>query len=259
MRLTIRHTTHYRYAEQARRSAQLLRLTPVDDPYQRVRHWQLDLPAAATPGIDGYGNRYHLMTLEGAHDEIHLLASGEVETQHRAANPQPGMLDVRVFLRHTALTAASAAISDLAHSASGNGPSLEKLGCKVLEAMPYTPGATSVHTPADQALALGAGVCQDHTQVFITACRILGLPARYISGYLLNENEEHAASHAWAEIWLDHAWHGFDVSNAREPDAHHLKLASGLDYLDACPVRGMRLGGGQEVLCARADVQLIES
>ncbi|RQW28767.1 transglutaminase family protein [Rhodobacteraceae bacterium CH30] len=259
MRLSIRHVTHYHYAEPALRSAQLLRLTPADDPYQTVCHWQLDLPAAATSGIDGYGNRYHLMMLEGTHDTIQLLASGEVDTQERTPCALPGVLDIRVFLRHTALTAASAAITELAHASTGKGTLLEQLGRKVLEAMPYTPGATQVHTPADQALALGAGVCQDHTQVFITACRILGLPARYVSGYLLNENEEHAASHAWAEVWLDHAWHGFDVSNARAPDAHHLKLACGLDYLDACPVRGVRLGGGQEVHSTRADVQLIEN
>ncbi|MNT68827.1 Transglutaminase-like superfamily protein [compost metagenome] len=124
----------------------------------------------------------------------------------------------------------------------------------VADAMPYTSGATQAETSAAQALALGAGVCQDHSHVFIAACRSLGLPARYVSGYLLTDRDAHVASHAWAEVYAAGRWLGFDISNRQQPDRHHLKLAVGLDYTDASPVRGVRRGGGSEALQAHARV-----
>jgi transglutaminase-like putative cysteine protease len=88
------------------------------------------------------------------------------------------------------------------------------------------------------------GVCQDHTHAFLACARSLGIPARYVSGYLCTEDASHLASHAWAEAWLDDAWYSFDVTNELARPERHLKLAVGLDYLDACPVRGMRRGSG---------------
>jgi transglutaminase-like putative cysteine protease len=96
-------------------------------------------------------------------------------------------------------------------------------------------------------------VCQDHAQVFLAASRLLGLPARYVSGYL--HSPEGNSSHAWAEAWLGRHWHVFDISNARHPQGALVKLAIGLDYLDACPVRGVRLGGGEERLETVAEVR----
>jgi transglutaminase-like putative cysteine protease len=98
-------------------------------------------------------------------------------------------------------------------------------------------------------------VCQDHTHVFLACCRALGLPARYVSGYLYSQDSEHVASHAWAEVWQDGSWHTFDVTNQTRLPRHHLKLAVGLDYMDACPVRGVRFGGGIESLKAVAEVR----
>jgi transglutaminase-like putative cysteine protease len=115
----------------------------------------------------------------------------------------------------------------------------------------YTSGATAVDTCAAQAFANGAGVCQDHTHAFLACARSLGIPARYVSGYLFTEDTEHMASHAWAEAWIDDAWYSFDVTNQLARPERHLKLAIGLDYLDACPVRGMRRGGGFEQMHAK--------
>ena len=117
--------------------------------------------------------------------------------------------------------------------------------------MTYTPGVTEVDTSAAQAFAKRAGVCQDHTHAFLACARSLGIPARYVSGYLYSENSEHLSSHAWAEAWLDDAWYSFDVTNQLARPERHLKLAVGLDYLDACPVRGMRRGGGFEQMHAK--------
>ena len=120
--------------------------------------------------------------------------------------------------------------------------------------MPYSPGATRVDSTAAEAFAGRAGVCQDHTHAFLACARSLGVPSRYVSGYLYTEDSGHLASHAWAEAWLGDAWYSFDVTNQLARPERHLKLAVGLDYLDACPVRGMRRGGGGEQMHARVNV-----
>mgnify|MGYP002757365718 FL=1 len=118
------------------------------------------------------------------------------------------------------------------------------------EHIAYRPGTTAVDTSAAQAFAGAAGVCQDHAHAFIACARSLQVPARYVSGYLFDNDNQHMASHAWAEAWLDDAWYSFDVTNQLAVPERHLKLAVGLDYLDACPVRGMRRGGGYEQMHA---------
>jgi transglutaminase-like putative cysteine protease len=126
----------------------------------------------------------------------------------------------------------------------------------VLERMPYTVGSTTVETTAAQSFALSKGVCQDHSHVFLACCRELQVPARYVSGYVYSSNREEVASHAWVEAWLNNRWVSFDISNAKAAGGAHIKLAVGLDYLDACPVRGVRLGGGEEQLSIAAQVNV---
>ena len=92
--------------------------------------------------------------------------------------------------------------------------------------------------------------------MFVALARELGVPARYVSGYAYSPNREQVASHAWAEAWIGSRWVGFDVSRAGRAEDARLKLAVGLDYLDACPVRGVRLGGGDEQLSTRAEVSV---
>ncbi|WP_024301679.1 transglutaminase family protein [Pseudogulbenkiania sp. MAI-1] len=259
MKLSIRHSTQYRYAEPASRSTQYLRLTPRSNRHQQILSWRLILPAPASQSIDAFGNITHLMTLEAPHDSIELVAEGVVETRTDGWEDDAGGLNPLVFLRSTPLTNAGEAIEELARKAARPGDKAAKrlaaLSQAVLAAMPYTAGVTDASTTASAALALGAGVCQDHTQVFIAACRHLGYPARYVSGYLLSGAVDHAASHAWAEVYADGGWLAFDISNQCTADDHHLKLAVGLDYLDACPVRGMRRGGAGETMHAHAAVE----
>ncbi|MFC3533008.1 transglutaminase domain-containing protein [Vogesella facilis] len=258
MQLTISHETVYRYDDTVRHSTQYLRLTPPPSGHQRIISWQLELPVAASESTDAYGNILHVLTLDTPHSEIRLRAHGVVETcddwtDEAEALPPP------VFLRASRLTEADDAIRALAAShaaaiAANPEEGLVALMQAVADAMPYTGGVTDADTSASAALALGAGVCQDHSHVFIAACRSLGLPARYVSGYLLSERDTHVASHAWAEVHAGGRWLGFDISNRRRPDRHHLKLAVGLDYTDASPVRGVRRGGGGEALQAHARV-----
>ena len=95
----------------------------------------------------------------------------------------------------------------------------------------------------------GTGVCQDHAHVFVTAARLLGLPARYVSGYLFVEDGQEDASHAWAEVAVEGlGWVGFDVANQISPDERYVRLAVGLDYREAAPISGVRRGAGGETL-----------
>jgi transglutaminase-like putative cysteine protease len=92
-------------------------------------------------------------------------------------------------------------------------------------------------------------VCQDHAHIFVACCRWLGIPARYVSGYLGAGADGRMASHAWAEAWLEgQGWRSYDVANRIRPAGKHVRVAIGLDYLDACPVRGFRRGGAGESL-----------
>ncbi len=95
----------------------------------------------------------------------------------------------------------------------------------------------------------------DHTHVFLACCRALEIPARYVSGYVYSDNAQHVAMHARAEVWLDGRWLSFDITNNTRRLNQHLRLATGLDYLDACPVRGTRLGGGGEIMLTNAEVR----
>ncbi len=258
MQLTIDHETVYRYDDVVSHSTQYLRLTPPDSSHQRILSWQLELPVAASESTDAYGNILHVLTLDTPHSEIRLRAHGVVETCDEWAD-ETEALPPPVFLRDSALTEPCDAIRALAagHAdaiAAAPEAGLTALMLAVADAMPYTSGVTAAGTSAAQAFALGAGVCQDHSHVFIAACRSLGLPARYVSGYLLTDRDAHVASHAWAEVYAAGRWLGFDVSNRQLPDRHHLKLAVGLDYSDASPVRGVRRGGGCEALQAHARV-----
>ena len=117
-----------------------------------------------------------------------------------------------------------------------------------------------METTALEALARGAGVAQDDAHVFIACCRRLGVPARYVSGYLRNDDPElHVGrtSHSWAEAWVPGLeWVGFDPANNISPRGDSLRVAIGLDYRDAAPVSGRRVGFGDARMSVDAEVRL---
>jgi transglutaminase-like putative cysteine protease len=256
MRLSISHDTTYHYEDQVRNSIQYLRMTPHDSERQQVISWELTLPRPVRAQVDPYGNILHVLTLDEPHESIILGARGQVEIdeqrecEHEDQSPLP-------FLRTTRLTEADQALRDFAQTECA---SRRDRSCMIdlmnrLNAhIRYQPDVTDVKTSAAEAFASGKGVCQDQTHAFIACARSLGVPARYVSGYLYTDSSDHLASHAWAEAWLDGAWYSFDVTNCLTRAERHLKLAVGLDYLDACPVRGMRRGGGVEQMHAHVEV-----
>ncbi|WP_338539341.1 transglutaminase family protein [Erwinia aphidicola] len=264
MKLNIEHKTCFSYQSLVRQSTQYLRLTPQDSVHQHIISWDLFLPEQAICTTDARGNVMHVLTLDRPHQEIEIAARGVVDIlDEEDSSPDPDcVLSPLVFLRITPLTQPDMAIRDFArryYREEAPLASLERLMGELLLKMPYQPGSTLVTDTAAKVFAAGSGVCQDHSHVFLACCRSLHIPARYVSGYLYTENVEHVATHAWVEVWLDGSWHSFDITNNTRSTRQHLKLAVGVDYLDACPVRGMRLGGGSEDMQAVAAVQLVFS
>lgn len=253
MRLSISHETAYHYDDEVRASIQYLRLTPHDSERQHVLSWDLNLPRVVRAQIDPFGNILHVLTMDEPHEAIVIKARGQVdideklEAEHESQSCFP-------FLRGTRLTEADEALRAFANkqcSQRRDRTALIDLMHALNQHMTYTPGVTKVDTTAAEAFEARAGVCQDHTHAFLACARSLGVPARYVSGYLFTDGNEHLANHAWAEAWIGDAWYSFDVTNELARPERHLKLAVGLDYLDACPVRGMRRGGGHEQMHAK--------
>jgi transglutaminase-like putative cysteine protease len=259
MLLSVYHATTYRYAELVSRSTQYIRLSPFPSVAQKIKHWRVDLPVPGLSMSDAFDNPTHLLTLNRPHDAIQILAQGEVEVSDVEEGEPAGRLDPRIFLRSTSLTEIDGALLDFIEPMRNLVRQRPLVGVTdlmhaVLDAMPYTKDVTEVSFNAGQSFAAKAGVCQDHAHVYSTCCRAMGVPARYVSGYVYTPELEEVASHAWAEVWLANRWLSFDISNARNAGGTHLKLAIGLDYNDACPVRGVRVGGGEEKLSTLARV-----
>jgi transglutaminase-like putative cysteine protease len=262
MRISIGHVSRYSYSEPTKYSILALRLTPRSFQGQRVVEWRVTAPGveAVQPFRDGFGNVVHLVSCTDRHAESLVIAKGVVETEDCAGIVQ-GLSDcapIGIYRRQTEKTAANHDIRTLACVAAGGGiREMHDLMHAVRDAIDYKTGATDSRTTAADALMAGVGVCQDHAHVFISAARSLGIPARYVSGYLfVGEGEPAEANHAWAEVWLqDLGWVGFDPANRICPTDHYVRLAAGLDATFAAPIRGMRHGIADEELDVVVEVQ----
>lgn len=264
MRLAIDHLTDYAYSAPTTYAIQYVRLSPRNDPVQRVLRWSVDSPGQATPWVDGFGNLVHVVVQSRQHDALHVHVTGEVDTAetHGVVPVDPHGLAPQAFLRETPLTQVDAIIRDFADRfegfrARGQLSALHALMAGLHDAVAYVPGDTHVHSRASEALAQGSGVCQDHAHIFIACCRIWGIPARYVSGYLHTSAEDgrHLATHAWAEALVDDlGWVSFDASNRQSATQAYVRLAVAFDYQGAAPVRGIRLGGGHEEMKVRVQV-----
>jgi transglutaminase-like putative cysteine protease len=260
MRISIRHTTHYRYDAVGSFAVQRLRLTPFDNQAQKVLSWAIEADGIgdAAHYIDGFGNRIHLITYSKPYEELTITATGEVDTFDRG-----GVLgnlgetaSPLLFLRATPLTTSSASIDALSDGLPGARmlDQLHYLLESIENRVTYVTDTTNAFTSAVQAFEAGQGVCQDHAHIFIAAARKLAVPARYVTGYLHVEGEETAvANHAWAEAWIaELGWVGFDPANHICPTERYVRLACGFDAASAAPITGARRGGGVESL--RVDV-----
>jgi transglutaminase-like putative cysteine protease len=256
MQMHIRHETRYRYERPVKYSVQSLHLTPRRDLNQRALSWHISAPGRRLEQVDAYGNISHLLTIEEPHREIHIVVNGVVETADTDGRLDDGPLSPLAFLSPTVLTMPNEDLKAFAHQAlqksSDPRARVELLAEAVCDAVRYKSGTSDVQDSAAVAFKSGEGVCQDHAHVYIASARSVGIPTRYVSGYIYTGDADEAASHAWVDVWLgaEIGWQSIDVTHKRPAVRTYCRLAVGRDYLDAAPVRGVRQGGGGEKMLA---------
>ena len=264
MRIRIDHATTYAYDRAARFIIQTLRLSPRSSEAQQVRNWRVetDVDARLRKSEDAFGNIVHTLYTEQPTQSLTVRVSGEVVTTDTAGvvPRDQETLSPLVFLRDTPLTRRDKLISVFASEFSAHPPleRLHRLMAGIHGSVAFEVGVTTPTHTAAEVLALGRGVCQDHAHVFIACCRQMGVPARYVSGHLLRRDgqDDQEAGHAWAEAWIeDLGWVGFDPANSICATDRYVRVATGLDYLGAAPVRGTSYGGGGERLAVRLNVR----
>jgi transglutaminase-like putative cysteine protease len=266
MRIVISHGTIYRYERPASGIIQTLRLSPRNHDGQYVVSWRIHI-SADCPLIgqeDAFGNLTHTFSTETPLDELTVRVEGEVDTEDTQGVIRDAVerFPPSLFLRETPLTELDESIAQFAaQSVSAAGTDdltrMHAMLTALNTEIAFDTDPTHTATTASEAFTLKRGVCQDITHIFIAAARSLGIPARYVSGYFHRADGvvEQEAGHAWAEAFIPNlGWVGFDATNGICATEAHLRVAVGLDYLSAAPVRGTRTGGGAEDMSVRVRV-----
>ncbi|QOZ33504.1 transglutaminase family protein [Bradyrhizobium sp. CCBAU 53421] len=265
MRLRIAHTTTYRYEPAASGVIQILRMTPGSHDGQYVADWQIDVSTDSRLDTheDAFGNVTHVLT-HGSISDLTIHCEGLVETQDTGGvlKGSDERFPPSLFLRPTALTDLNPAMTSFVRELRAEAGSdvlgfLHALMVQIYEHMTFDEDPTNSATSASEAFALKRGVCQDYAHILIACARAGGVPARFVSGHFLRSDGmvNQQAGHAWAEAFVpDLGWVGFDAANGICTTDAHARVAIGLDYLGAAPVRGTRYGGGSETLTVAVKV-----
>jgi transglutaminase-like putative cysteine protease len=262
VKLEIVHSTRYLYAGPIAETVMEVRLRPMDGAGQRCLEFSLELSSGinAHTYVDGYGNHVHYFNLVRPHHRLSVLSRSVVETGLEP-DADPGEELVQDFLRFRSPVKDVEGVRELARRHAISDPSshdsversLDELTRTISRDFTYDRAVTNVYTVVDDVLALRAGVCQDFAHLFIAVARAMGVPARYVSGYIhfAGEKGVTTASHAWAEAWVaSKGWIGYDATRPVRTSQNHVRLAVGRDYSDAAPTRGIYVGAagsGMEV------------
>lgn len=302
MRLRVLHETRYQYSPAVATAQHMLHLTPLTGPTQRLLSHRLDIdpaPSERSALRDVHGNTRTFIALQSPHNSLCVLAESEVDTLDPGPAPEPALAEqpweaARERLRYRAGVPCEPAAEfvfasphaprhdDFAAYARPSFPpgapllpALQDLMARIHRDFRYESQSTDVGTPALEALAQRRGVCQDFAHIMIACVRALGLPARYVSGYLLTEPPPGQprlvgsdASHAWVSAYLpgaepgQGAWYDLDPTNDRSgpgsPGPDYVALALGRDFADVSPMRGVIHGGASHTLVVAVTVLPLE-
>jgi transglutaminase-like putative cysteine protease len=266
MRIRISHLTSYVYGTPATSVIQMLRLTPRNHDGQYVARWRIDvsIDCRLDHHEDAFGNLTHTFSTDGPFSDLGVTVEGESRPRDTQGIVRGTVerFPPSLYLRPTALTTPDPDICAFAAASrdaeDGNVLNLlHHMLERLHDDMVYDTDPTQVATTAAQAFALKRGVCQDLTHIFIAAARSLAIPARYVGGYFRRDDgvDEQGAGHAWAEAFVPElGWVAFDPANGLCATDAHVRVAVGLDYLGAAPLRGTRYGGGGEVMSVKVRV-----
>lgn len=297
LQLEVRHLTRYDYAAPVTLAHHLAHLRPLQDAAQRLLDFQLEVSPAAGDlrhGVDAHGNGCTWFCLDQPHRVLEVTATSRVQVDSRFDAIQPaaapawdalaerlryvagGPFDAAVeFVAPSAYVPRLAALRDWAMPTLAPGRPVAEAALALMQRLHreflYESASTQVDTPLAQAFEQRRGVCQDFAHLLIGALRMHGLPARYVSGYLLTQAApgEPAlvgadASHAWVQVYAPgtpgvpaDGWLDLDPTNDRVPEAGHVRVAVGRDYGDVAPLRGVIRGGGRHTLAVSVHTRLV--
>tara|TARA_B100001093_G_scaffold505902_1_gene563969 strand:- start:483 stop:1289 length:807 start_codon:yes stop_codon:yes gene_type:complete len=266
MLLTIKHRTTYEYEVDPYRVGLRLMMFPRNLPAQNVQHWAITVNGEVINKQfeNAFGEGEAIWLAYEPETPLELIAEGifEVKDNSGVVCVSERKVPSEIFLRQTHLTQPDEAIRKLALGLPSKA-SLEMahaLSNIISERILYLPGKTDSATTAADVLKNGAGVCQDHTHLMISIAREIGVPARYVVGYLFepDRKDELRETHAWAELQIDGlGWVGFDPSNQVCPTDHYVRLTSGFDANDAAPISGILVGTCAETMDVEVSVDCV--
>jgi transglutaminase-like putative cysteine protease len=297
MLLHVAHVTRYRYSPSVENAHHVVHLKPASTDGQQLLRHSLQIspqPAQQREVLDVYGNSSSFFSLQTSHDTLIVTADSLVSTRACSHDMVPTLPWERVrdkfryragagynsaweFLFASPYVPRDDAFAQFAGPSFPTGRALPEaahdLMRRIHRAMVYESNSTEVNTPALEALKQGKGVCQDFAHIMVACCRAMGLPARYVSGYMLTQPAPGQprligcdASHAWASVYCPHPdkpgdglWLDFDPTNDRAPGEDYVTLATGRDFLDVSPLRGVIRGGSQHILDVAVTVTPLES
>jgi len=252
MHLKIEHTTTFTYDHPISEAYTEMRLKPLDTDGQRCVSFRLTTEPQdmVLRYADQFGNDVRHFDVIQPHQKLMVSAASEVMTSDlyiaNSSNLSP--LDEFNYLSPTeyAPHASDLAVFSASHKADTPLDTALNFMHVIYETLVYEKGATDVKTTADKALTLGRGVCQDFSHIMLAVCRLQNIPARYVSGYLYN-NEHTAASHAWVDVLVpERGWLSLDPTHDTEQTGQYVRVAVGRDYADVPPTRGIFKGNAKE-------------
>ena len=291
MRLAIRYVTRFLYEGPVWQSHNTLRACPMNAENQRVIEYRVSTtpPSRVYSYLDYWGTRVDAFGVRPPHPRLEIVAEAVVETRAprvptwaadlaavsdanggtgacpRSALTQPRFVSSHVeYLEaspHTRWDAALRAQAEawIAPAGDDAAAAVGALYRAVGASMTYAPGATTIGVDVNAVLRQRVGVCQDFAHLLIALCRSVGIPARYVSGYLLSQDDSRGdappggvvevKTHAWVEVALaDELWVALDPTNQRPVSERHVKIGHGRDYDDVLPLRGVYLGAAEHQL-----------
>jgi transglutaminase-like putative cysteine protease len=289
-RYAVRHETTYTYPVPVDMGLHVLRVTPLNSIGQRALRYGLTIepePARIHGFVDHFGNVVHHVAVEETHSRFSATLNAEVELNRKAVvAPGPPWEAVHMAMQADGFPAPSqiaeftypsplapfedAATAYAAESFAADRPIIDAardLAGRIFRDFAYVPNSTTVATKVAEVLEMRCGVCQDFAHLMISGLRGLGLPARYVSGYLHTRPADPAAerlgaeaSHAWVSLWCgeEFGWVGLDPTNDLVVADEHVVVAHGRDFSDATPLRGVILGGGPHALSVAVAVTALD-
>jgi transglutaminase-like putative cysteine protease len=278
MRFRVRHVTHYKYASRVSHCYNLANVVPRDTDRQRCLKNRITVsptPAITHKRNDYFGNKAFHFEIQKPHTELIITADSEIQLsdnsremnldlgatygdalKYLASNTTRATIDAREFLLNSPMIESSEQLADYARPSFHADRSLKScvndLNTRIFSEFTYDPGFTTIATPLAEVLQHKRGVCQDFAHLQVGCLRSMGIPAKYVSGYIetLPKPGETKlvgadATHAWvAYLCPDEGWVEFDPTNNTRAGIQHIVTAFGRDYIDVTPVKGVIFGGG---------------